>query len=317
MRSKHLVDAELLQVLEAAPDMSVSAEKLPLARAAIAEMTQMGLAEVDHSVRVTEHFAPGPKGAPDVRVALYKPDGLPAGAPTVLQIHGGGFLFGTAELGDPRNRAMAKAVECAVASVEYRLAPETPYPGGLEDCFAALSWLHASASELGLDPRRIAIRGESAGGNLAAALAILTRDRGGPPVCFQLLIYPMLDDRTVIRKPHPYAGEFVWDAPSNRFAWASWLGVAPGSPDVPDLAAPARVEDLSGLPPTFLATAALDLFIDENLEYAARLIRAGVHTEFYVAPGAFHGFEAMNPQAAVSRRFIMQADEALKLAFAS
>lgn len=316
MPSEHLVDAELLPVLAEAPDMSVSPERLPLARAGIAEMTRMALAEADPSVTVTEYFAPGPRGAPDVRVAIYRPDTLPDNAPTVLQIHGGGFLFGTAELGDPRNRAMAKSVGCAVASVDYRLAPETQYPGGLEDCYAALVWLKDHASQLGLDPERIAIRGESAGGNLAAALAILARDRGGPDVCFQLLIYPMLDDRTVTRDPHPFAGQFVWDASSNRFGWECWLGVPPGSSGVPALAAPARVEDLSGLPPTFIATAALDLFIDENLEYARRLIRAGVPTEVYVAPGAFHGFEAMCPQADVSQRFAMQADDALRRAFA-
>ena len=143
----------------------------------------------------------------------------------------------------------------------------------------------------------------------------MARDRGGPPIRFQLLIYPMLDDRTAANEAHPFAGEFVWDTPSNRFAWQSWLGLPPGSPDVPPLAAPARVEDLAGLPPTFIATAALDMFVEENLEYARRLLRAGVPTELYMAPGAFHGFEAMVPDAQVSRRFITQADEALKRAF--
>lgn len=315
MGSRQLIDPELLAILDVAPDMSVSAEKLPAARAAIAEMTRMGLEVADPSVSVTEHFVPATDGAEDVRLIIYKPDDLPANAPVVLQIHGGGFLFGTAELGDPRNRAMAKSVGCGVASVDYRLAPETSFPGGLEDCYSALVWLHENAGQLGLDPQRIAIRGESAGGNLAAALAVLTRARGGPEIAFQLLIYPMLDDRTVTRDPHPFAGEFVWDRASNHFGWASYLGMEPGSDDVPPLAAPARVDDLSGLPATFIATAALDLFGEEDLEYARRLMRAGVPTELYLAPGGFHGFDAMAPDSNVSQRFTTLADDTLRRAF--
>jgi len=315
MSSRHLVDPQLVPILDVAPDMAVSDARLPLARAAVAEMTKLGLEGADGSVTVSEHFAPGREGAPDVRVVLYKPENLAANAPVVLQIHGGGFLFGTAELGDPRNRAMAKSVGCAVASVDYRLAPETPFPGGLEDCYTALAWLHRNATSLGLDPGLIAIRGESAGGGLAAGLAILARDRGGPPIRFQLLIYPMLDDRTVTREANPHAGEFVWDAASNRYGWQCWLGLPPGSADVPPLAAPARVEDLAGLPPALIATAALDMFAEENLDYARRLMRAGVPTELYLAPAAFHGFEAMAPEAEVSRRFIALCDDALKRAF--
>jgi acetyl esterase/lipase len=315
MSSRHLVDKELLPILDMAPDMGIAADTLPAARAVIAEMTAAGLALADSSLAVTEHRVPGPANAPDVRLLLYRPEGLGAPAPVLLQIHGGGFVFGTAELGDPRNRATALAVGCAVASVEYRLAPETPFPGGLEDCYAALAWLAEHADELGLDRGRIAVRGESAGGGIAAALAVLARDRGGPALCFQMLIYPMLDDRTVTREPHPHAGEFVWDGPSNHFGWLSWLGREPGSADVPPLAAPARIADLAGLPPTFIATAALDLFAEENLDFARRLLRDGVPTELYLAPGAFHGFEAMAPEAGVSRRFIACADDALRRAF--
>lgn len=315
MSSRHLVDPELLAILDLAPDMGVSAEKLPAARAAIAAMTQMGLDVADPRVSTSEHFAPGHNGGPEVRMILYKPDALPPNAPVVLQIHGGGFLFGTAELGDPRNRAMARTVGCAVASVEYRLAPETPFPGGLDDCYAALVWLHDQAGALGLDPSRIAIRGESAGGGLAAALAIMARDLGGPAICFQLLVYPMLDDRTVDAPANPHTGEFVWDRASNRFAWDAWLGMPAGSAAVPPLAAAARTDDLAGLPPTCLTTAALDLFVGEDLAYAARLIGCGVPTEVYLAPGAFHGFDAMAPEAGVSQRFTACGDDALKRAF--
>lgn len=316
MSSRHLVDPQLLPLLEVAGSMVVADGKLPEARANVAVMTEMGLGVADPSVSVTEHIAPGLEGGPGVRVLVYRPDGLGPDAPAVLQIHGGGFVFGTAELGDPRNRAMAKSVGCAVVSVDYRLAPETPFPGGLEDCYAALVWLHQAAKTLGIDARRIAIRGESAGGGLAASLALLARDRGGPPIRFQLLIYPMLDDRTTVREAHPFTGEFVWDMASNRFAWESWLGQLPGSEQIPSLAAAARVTDLCGLPPTFIATAALDMFVEENLEYARRLLRAGNSVELFMAAGAFHGFEAMAPDADVSRRFISQSDAALIRAFA-
>lgn len=315
MPSLHLVDPELLPILDLAPDMGVSLEKLGPTRAVIAAMTAMGLEQADPRVVATEWFAPGYNGGPDVRIVLYKPDDLAAGAPVVLQIHGGGFLFGTAELGDPRNRAMARAVGCAVASVEYRLAPETVFPGGLDDCYAALVWLHGKAAELGLDPTRIAIRGESAGGGVAAGLAIMARDMGGPAICFQLLVYPMLDDRTVNAVENRFTGQLIWDRPSNRYAWESWLGMAPGTEHVPPLAAPARTADLAGLPPTCITTAALDLFVDEDLEYARRLVGAGVATEVYLAAGAFHGFDAMVPEAAVTKRFIACGDDALRRAF--
>jgi acetyl esterase/lipase len=239
-------------------------------------------------------------------------------APVIYQIHGGGFLFGTSELGDPRNREWAKACNAALVSVDYRLAPEHPYPAALDDCHAVLRWLHAEGPALGLDPNRIAVRGESAGGGLAAALCLLARERGGPKIAFQLLIYPMLDDRTCVADvPNPFTGEFVWDRPSNTFGWTSWLGQPAGSADVPYLAAPARAPDLAGLPPTLIATGALDMFVDENLVYAQRLIRAGVPTEIYVAPGAFHGFEAMVPDARVSRAFTVRCTEALVRALKS
>lgn len=315
MNSRHLVDPELAPVLDLAPDTGVSAQTLDAARQRFAAMAEMGLADPDTSVAVTEHAVPGLNGAPEVGVWLYRPKGLPTPAPVIYHIHGGGFMFGSAKLGDPRNRAWAKATNAALVSIDYRLAPEHPYPAALDDCHAVLQWLHDDGPSLGLDPDRIAVRGESAGGGLAAALCLRARDRG-PKIAFQLLIYPMLDDRTCVTdEPNPFAGEFVWDAASNAFGWASWLGRPAGSADVPHLAAPARATDLAGLPPTMIAVGALDLFIDENLDYARRLIRAGVPTELYVATGAFHGFEAMVPDAQVSRAFTDRCLDALRRAF--
>jgi acetyl esterase/lipase len=240
MNSRHLVDPELSMALDVVPDVTVSGERLAAARATIAEMTMAGLEAADPSVSVSEHWAPGFNGGPDVRMVVYRPEGLADRAPVVLQIHGGGYIFGTAELGDPRNRAMARHVGCAVASVDYRLAPETPFPGGLDDCYAGLLWLHRQGAALNLDPDQIAVHGESAGGGIAAALAIMARDLAGPPIRFQMLTYPMLDDRPPQGGRHPYAGEFVWDEASNHYGWQCWLGREPGSPDIPPLAAPAR-----------------------------------------------------------------------------
>jgi acetyl esterase/lipase len=216
---------------------------------------------------------------------------------------------------DARNRLLARELGCVVVSVDYRLAPETTFPGAVEDCYAALRWLHAEARTLGVDVGRIAIGGESAGGGLAASLALLARDRGEVPLAFQLLIYPMLDDRTgVTVEPSPTVGEFGWSRESNRFGWASLLGRDPGGADVSPYAAAARAEDLAGLPPAYIAVGTLDLFLEENLEYARRLMRAGIPTELHVYPGAYHGFQGMAPEARISKAFVNDYFAALTLA---
>jgi triacylglycerol lipase len=239
-----------------------------------------------------ERFVPGPAGAPDVRVLIYQPPGAATDLrPAVLHIHGGGYVLGVPEQNDTNNRATALALGCTVVSVDHRLAPETPWPGALEDCYAALCWMHDNAGELGIDPTRIAIAGESAGGGHAAALAIHARDKGGPPICLQVLDAPMIDDRTgTSADPHPHVGHFVWTPDKNRFGWRALLGVEPGGPDVPAAAVPARTEDLCRLPAAFVLVGALDLFLEEDLEYVRRLTRAGVPAELHVIPGAYHGF---------------------------
>jgi triacylglycerol lipase len=184
----------------------------------------------------------------------------------------------------------------------------------VEDCYAALKWLHANAGELGVDVGRIAIGGASAGGGLAACLGLLTRDRGEVPLAFQLLIYPMLDDRTVTHDdPHPHTGEFIWTHDSNHLGWASLLGQAPGSDGVSPYAAAARAESVAGLPPTFISVGSLDLFLEEDIEYARRLIRAAVPTELHIYPGAFHGFN-MVPDAEVTQAYTRDSMGALKRA---
>jgi triacylglycerol lipase len=209
------------------------------------------------------------------------------------------------------HRPLAEALGCVIVSVDYRLAPETAFPGAIEDCYAGLTWTVAHAAELNIDTARLGVMGESAGGGLAAALALLARDRGEIALAFQVLTYPMLDDRTCTRAPHPYAGEFLWTPRNNRYGWRALLGEEPGGPKVSPYAAPARADDLSGLPPTFLMTGALDLFVDENIDYARRLVAAGVPTEFHVYPGAFHAFDAW-PGAQVAEQARRDRLEALE-----
>ena len=292
----HLVAPELAPVLELFPqlDFNIGIEAI---RGGFGDRELPPLPPELKAVQVVERFVPSITGAPDVRVLHYMPPGAsetPHGA--LLHVHGGGFVLGTADIGDIGNRAIALALAISVVSVDYRLAPETRWPGALEDCYSALVWMHDNAAELGIDPARIALAGESAGGGHAVALALHARDKvresgGGPAICFQLLDAPMLDDRTgTAGDLHPHTGHFVWTPEKNRFGWKSLLGVEPGGPDVPASAVPARATDVSGLPPTFISVGALDLFLEEDMEFVRRLTRAGVPAELHVIPGAYHGF---------------------------
>src|SRR5581483_8211007 len=218
MTTRHLVDPELVAMLDTFPALTLTAETLPLIRASSKEMFAQAPAPDFPAISVSERYVPGPEGAPEVRVLVYQPTTASTPLPALLWIHGGGYVLGTADQDDLSVKSIVSAVGCAAVSVDYRLAPETPHPGPVEDCYAALKWLHTHAGELGMDPTRIAIGGASAGGGLTAALALLTRDRGEVPLVFQLLIFPMLDDRTVTAAdPHPYTGEFIWTPEANRF----------------------------------------------------------------------------------------------------
>jgi acetyl esterase/lipase len=203
-----------------------------------------------------------------------------------------------------------------IVTVDYRLAPETPFPGALEDNYTVLKWVHHHAAQLGIDRARIAVQGESAGAAHAAMLAIHARNLGHVPICFQLLAQPMLDDRTgSSRDPAAHIGTFLWVRQLNVLGWQALLGQAPGGPDAPRGAVPAREEDLSGLPPACVVVGALDLFVDESIDYAKRLISAGVSTELLVVPGAFHGFSAVAPQAGVTLRYKVAILNAMARAF--
>ncbi len=234
-----------------------------------------------------------PVGKPHPDVPIYIINAKPgASRPAILHTHGGGYIMGDAKSAIRDLQEICKALDCVAVSVDYRLAPETIYAGSIEDNYAGLKWLHANATALGVDPNRIAVMGESAGGGHAAILAITARDRGEVPVCFQCLIYPMLDDRTgsSVTKPR-HVGTIIWTPESNRLGWECFLGQKPGLARAPRAAVPARVADLKGLPPAFIGVGTLDLFCDEDIDYGQRLSAAGVLCETIVVQGAFHGFD--------------------------
>ncbi|MCP5026990.1 MAG: alpha/beta hydrolase [Actinomycetia bacterium] len=266
-------------------------------------------------VTTEDMMVTGPEGDTEVMVRVYRPAELAPNAPALYWIHGGGLVLGNVQMNDNSCATIADNLGVLVASVEYRLAPEHPYPAPLEDCYAGLKWLHGSVDELGVDIDRIAIGGASAGGNLAAGLALLARDRAEIPVCFQLLVYPMLDDRNTTPSSHAITDPKVWNRHANLVGWNSYLEGRAGADDVPTYAAPARATDLAGLPPAYIPVGDLDLFLDEDVDYATRLMAAGVPVELHVYPGAFHGSNGFVPWAELSRRWVADEHAALARAF--
>jgi acetyl esterase/lipase len=243
----------------------------------------------------TAHSADGHS----TRVLVYERPDRTQSSGALLWIHGGGYVMGAPEGGNEFCSRVALELGVLVVSVDYRLAPEHPFPAGLVDCYTALRWLHAEAAALGVDPARIAIGGDSAGGGLAAALAQIALDQGGPAVCFQLLEYPMLDDRTVQRP----VDALVWSNRANAFAWNAYLGHPAGQPDERPWAVPARREQLAGLPPAWIGVGSIDLFHDEDVEYARRLQEAGVPCELHVEPGMYHAADALMGKVELMRAF--------------
>ena len=307
------IDPELLPSIEMIPaDDSFNFDDLPAAREMSTRMFAEMAAQMPpvEGVDFSERSIPGPGGAPDVPIRVYTPKDLSGSKPGMLWIHGGGYILGDLDIDDHSLRQMSVNTGCVIVATDYRLAPENPFPAPIEDCYASLKWMVENSESLGIDKSRIAIGGGSAGGGLAAGLAIMTRDRGEIELAFQLLVYPMVDDRNITPSSHAINDPRTWDREKNIFAWNAYLGDSIEDGSVSPYAAAARAEDLSGLPPAYIAVGELDLFLDEDIEYAQRLLQAGVSTELHVYPGATHGFDSILT-AAVSKRFIAERDRAI------
>ena len=291
-----ILDDEIAPALAAAPvGFELSVDVLPAMRAARGEM--FAAIELSDAVERSDHVV---SEDPRVVVRVHRPKGVDGPLPCVYSIHGGGYVLGSYDMDDARFDRQCVHFPCVGVSVEYRLAPETSYPGPLDDCYAGLRWTHEHAAELGIAPDRIGISGVSAGGGLAAALALLARDRGEVPVAFQLLECPMIDDRQITSSSR-LDGLPIWSREANEFGWRSYLGDLYGG-DVPAYAAAARATDLAGLPPALVIVGGADGFRDEDIEYALRLNQAGVPTELHVLPGAPHGVQ-MFADSVLARRW--------------
>jgi acetyl esterase/lipase len=269
----------------------------------------VGVPKPPQDVLVKNIFIPGRENT-RIRLRVYKPASMQGPVPGMVWFHGGGYVFGKPEMNDRSCIQFVREAGIVVVSVDYRCAPRHPFPAALEEGYAALKWVHSRGRQVGVD-NRIAVGGASAGGGLAAALAQLAHDRKEIPIQGQLLVYPMLDDRTVGRADME-PGFLTWGQASNRFGWESYLGACCGSENFPAYAVPARRADLSGLPPAWIGVGTMDLFHDENVAYAQRLKEYGVECELYIVPGAFHGFDVVAPKAAVVQDFQRCQTAALK-----
>ncbi len=297
-------DPELAALLDLLPDTTLGMDDPIAARAGFSEMTAALNADLDTSgVKIENRSIPGPEGAPEVPVRIFSPEALTGTVPALLHIHGGGFVIGDLDSEQGSVVSLCRHLGIVVVSVDYRLAPETPFPGGLEDCYAAWCWTLDNAAELQIDTSRIGITGMSAGGGLTAATCLLCRDRGGPQPAFQFLGIPELDDRLDTVSMKTFVDTPMWNRPNAKLSWDYYLGenYQRGGDDVPYLAAPARAEDLSNLPPAYVSTMEFDPLRDEGIHYALKLMQAGVSTELHSFPGTFHG-STLFTTASVSQR---------------
>ena len=297
-------DPELTPLLDLLPDPGLDISDPVESRAGFAEMIGLLNAELDTSgVELEDIAIPGPGGGPELALRIYSPEGLQSAVPGLLHIHGGGFVIGDLETEYGTCLALCRNLGVVVVSVDYRLAPETPYPGGLEDCYRALQWVAENFTRLRIDPLRLGLFGQSAGAGMAAATALLSRDRGGPGLCFQYLGIPELDDRLETASMQEFVDTPMWHRPNAELSWKYYLGddYQRGADDVPAYAAPARAEDLSGLPPAYISTMQFDPLRDEGILYGLRLLQAGVATELHSFPGTFHG-SSLFSTTAISQR---------------
>ncbi len=299
------IDRQLLPALEDFPALDLNRDNIVKMRALLAERPTVPSAV---SVYEEEQVISTKDG--ELKVFIYRKTSVD-NQPALLWVHGGGYILGNAE--DERARVIADICDCTVVSVDYRLAPEAPFPAGPNDCYAALEWMHNQAAALGIDRERIVIGGASAGAGMAAGVALMNRDKANYPLKLQLLLYPMLDNLHDTASGQ-YENHPVWKQQTSFNAWEMYLDGTPGV-DASPYAAAARAKDLSGLPPAYICVGAADLFCDEDIEYARRLDAADVDVELAVFPGVYHAAESFVPSAKVSQRLNASFMSALSDAF--
>jgi acetyl esterase/lipase len=302
------MDPELAAALPMLP--RIDSHDTAAARVLVARLMALAMRtwiRSDDAVEAADRTIPGSDDA-SIPIRVYRRRAQQAPVPAVVLLHGGGFAVGSLDAEHYKALLLAREAGFVVINVDYRLAPEHPYPVPLLDCYEALSWVTRHAGELGVDPGRLAVAGSSSGANLAAAVALLARDRGGPRVAFQQLIYPVLDDRMTTRSMREFAAPLGVDA---SVMWRQYIG---DTDEDRQYAAPARATDLTGLPPAYILTAELDPFRDEGHAYALRLLESGVRVEVHCFPGAFHGFDTAVVHAAVSKRAMAEQIESLRRA---
>ena len=302
----------LEELLKALPGGFNAIADIKERRNTVDSLLRMMIAELPpiENVVMEDRNIPGPDESPEVGVRIYKPVDVSGSLPGMFFIHGGGMIMGSIEGENLKAAMLCETIQAVVVSVEYRLAPENPHPAPVQDCYEALVWMSKNATELGFDPDRLAIVGGSAGGGLAIATALMARDQKFPKLCFQMANYPMIDDRNETPSSKEITDVGIWDREANLEAWDWYLGGKPAD----EYAAPARAKNLSDLPPTFIDVGEIDLFRDEDIEFATRLLQAGVTTELHVYPGAYHASEAFAPDAELSKQIWAKRIEALKRA---
>lgn len=302
------IHPELRAIAKKFPPLRLNRWKVAVTRAL---MSFMPGPQLPDDVQISNLHAPGENGTRPVGLRVYQPARATVPRGALLWIHGGGLVIGNPRMNDPHMAAFARELGIVVVSVDYRLAPTHPYPAAIDDCWAALKWTHANAAELGIDPGRVAVGGASGGGGLAAALAQMAHDRAEMAVACQLLVYPMLDDRSCFATvEHPEL--MTWTTDNNRFGWESYLCRAAGLDEARPYAVPGRRDDLSGLPPAWIGVGTLDLFYEEDVAYAERLRRCGVECELLIVEGAFHGFDTFLDDVPVIQAFFQSQVDALR-----